>query len=521
MIWFIQRLMISIFRHRIFSLLLVFAAGALASLSMAPLNLWPVLFVAIPVLYACVFHAPSPLRAGLYGWLFGFGYFMFSLSWIGNALLVEGNDFKWAWPLAVAGLPFGIAFFWGIAMGVSKKFLRLDTFIGWIGFVCVFAVFEWLRGHLFTGFPWNLFGYTWADTPAMFGVLQLSDVYILTWLTIMWASVPACFLCGDKAKAGFKRVAFAAALFIVCVGYGVMTARDVQYHDTVNVRIVQPNIDQADKWERTLMWEHFTRHVDLSRNLSNIDKPTIIVWPETAVSFHVLNYPEAMSDIVSMLQEYPEGSVLITGILRRDMDNETYGNSIVMFEQSGATSNVYDKHHLVPFGEYIPFQRYIPLAPVAGFSGFKAGDGLKSMSTPMGLNYSPLVCYEILFPGQSVGHNQPVDFIVNATNDAWYGDSAGPRQHLVISQYRAIENGVPVIRAANTGVSALIAPNGHIAGASEIFEQTAYNINLPKVFTQPEFLIEYKNYFSPLFLFGSMFSAIFISFLTRKKQTLY
>ena len=493
-------LLLNLFKRPLQSLTLCFCAGALAALSMAPLNGWPVLFISLPILYGALVFATTGKRAFGLGWLFGFGYFAFSLSWIGNALLVEGNPYKWAWPLAVSGLPALLAFFPAFAALASQKIFDLRSVSGWLGFVSIYCGFEWLRGHIFTGFPWNLFGYTWADYLPVLQVLWLSDVYALTWLTILWASAlgAAVFL---PATQRAWPIVIALISFAGCYGYGLAVLPDtLDFNKDVRVRIVQPDIDQAEKWQPDKMAAHFRKHLQLSENTNGYDLPTIIVWPETALSYRLLEEPAAMAELKEMLAAHPKNSVLLTGLLRRDLNDDSYGNSLVMVDRSGTVSNTYDKRHLVPFGEYIPFQRWIPLAPIVQFKGFKAGSGAQTFTTPSGHTYSPLICYEIIFPGGSIAHDFTPDFIVNVTNDAWYGLSAGPYQHLTQALFRAVETGVPVVRAANTGFSVLISPYGHVEAQSNLFETNRIDIQLPSKRLSQKYAITLRTPLTLLFL---------------------
>ena len=459
-------------------------------------------------------HAASPKAAFGYGWLFAFGYFVCSLSWIGNALLVDGNNFAWAWPLAVSGLPALLAFFWAFAALIAKRFLDLRTLLGWLGFISIFCVFEWLRGHIFTGFPWNLFGYTWADTLHVLQILWLSDVYFLTWLTLLWCSLPLVILVFDGRS---RALAFCIGFlsFAMCFGYGLhRMGADIDVRDDINIRIVQPNIPQADKWKGDQMWGHFEHHLSLSQNDGSINTPTVIIWPETALSFRILKIPQAMPAIQAMLRSYDQ-AVLLTGMLRYDEQDQSYANSLVTIDANGQITNVYDKHHLVPFGEYIPFQEWIPLTPVVKFKGFEKGSGVTTHTVFGSLKYSPLICYEILFPGRSVIQEQHPDVIVNVTNDAWYGESAGPYQHFNKAIYRAIETGVPVVRAANSGFSGLVNALGRVDKKTTLFESTA--VNLPLQVTTPASNIYYsmKHVFIIIFF-------VFLGFLgirTKKRST--
>ena len=489
------------FEKRLVTTLLCFVVGSLAALSMPPLNLWPVLFIGLPALYIAVANAPGILTGFIRGWLFGFGYFLFSLSWIGNALLVEGNHFKWAWPLAVSGLPALLAFFPALSCAISKKLFNFRSFWGLLGFISILCGFEWLRGHIFTGFPWNLFGYTWADHLAILQILRLSDVYMLTWLTCLWAMVPAAWLLLHSKKEKLSFVSFAMLSIMGCIGFGVWQLQTpLRFKDDTAIKIVQPNIPQAEKWKKDKMAAHFETQIALSENNDRNRTRTLIIWPETALSFRILDQVDSMPEIQRMLSTYPGKAILLSGALLRDLEAKTYTNSLIAVQDDGSVINVYDKHHLVPFGEYIPFQKWIPLTPVVRFKGFEFGDGLKTHELPGGLKYSPLICYEIIFPGRSTAEDSNPDFIINVTNDGWYGDSAGPHQHFTMAQYRAIETGVPVIRVANTGISGVISPQGQVFGQTALFEAAAHVVNIPEKMPIRGYLQEIKHIVFPVFL---------------------
>lgn len=473
-----------VFNRPLYSLLLCLAAGALSALSMAPANLWPVLFISLPILYIALSHAQLKRIAFAQGWLFGFGYFVCSLSWIGNALLVDGNPYAWAWPLAVSGLPALLAFFTGFATLLIHRFCNLKHVSGFIGFVVLMFASEIARGHLFTGFPWNLFGYAWADMLEIVQIVSLGTVYLLSVLTIFWATTLGFIVLNEKKSSRIIVLALTIVSFAGCFSYGDWRIRNtaVEYHDDVQIRLVQPNVKQSEKWRRDKMAEHFATLLQLSASTSeDTEKTTYIVWPETAINNWFTHDPGIMGSIRSMLYSHKGGASLITGALLSDPTDKSYSNSIVMIERDGTVSNIYNKHHLVPFGEYIPFQKWIPLKPVVQFTGFKAGDGLRTLKTAEGLSYSPLVCYEILFPGRSFSteSNRP-DFIVNVTNDAWYGLSAGPHQHFTQAIFRAVETGIPVLRAANTGFTGVITPLGSMEYKTQLFQEDAHTYQLPK-----------------------------------------
>lgn len=459
--------------------LLCFVSGSLCALTMAPYNIWAVFLIGFGVLYWAIDRAPRKRVAFAYGWVWAFGYFVFSLYWIGNALLVEGNPYKWAWPLAVCGLPALLAFFNGFASLIVKWVCDLKRWHGYFGFAAVLSLFEYARGHVFTGFPWNLYGYSWIDLPQIAQIAAFESIYFLSFLTLLWLSAGGFLIVSNHKKQKIIMPVGLIVLFIACLLYGgSIIPQRTEFRDDVAIKLVQPNTNQAEKWQRDKMEGHFFNALELSEARSQDgDTNTLILWPETVLSPAFLNDPYYREQIGGMLQRYQGEAVLMTGALRRE--GEDYYNSLLTINAQGSLGNIYNKSHLVPFGEYIPFQKYIPLAPVAQFSGFVQGDGVTSLSLFGDLTYSPLICYEILFPHKAVAKDTHPDFIVNVTNDAWYGDSAGPRQHLVKARFRAIEERVPVLRAANTGISAIIDPYGGNIATTDIFAQDILSYRLP------------------------------------------
>lgn len=457
-----------------------FVLGALGSLGMAPYNAWPVLILCLSAFYLLLDRTGSPRGALIYGWLFAFGYFFTGLFWVKNALLVDGNPFSWIWPLAVAGLPSLLAFFIAVGSWAAKRFADLKTGAGYLSFTAFIALVEWGRGFVFTGYPWNLFGYTWAGTPQMVQTVAIGNIYFLTWLTVFWFALPGfLFLKAAQKKEKTALTAFALGSFTLCMIFGIVRLQtaEIKTVPDIDIHIVQPNIDQSEKWNRAKTGQHFLKSIQLSQPKEDSKNKTIIVWPETAMGYWLAEDPQAIQYIKDTLNSYPGGAVLMTGMLRHEREPKSYYNSLVTIDADGTISNIYDKYHLVPFGEYIPFQKWIPLKPVVEFTGFVLGSGVKTLEV-FGLKYSPVICYEIIFSGKVAGPDSP-DFIVNVTNDAWYGISAGPHQHFTQAVFRAVEEGIPVIRAANTGLSGLIDPLGRVHEISPLFEEYEKTLALP------------------------------------------
>jgi len=492
-------------------LLSLFITGGFSALSMAPTNFWPAIFFGLSTLYIMATRAPTPIKAGAFAFAFALGYFGFSLSWIGNALLVEDNPYRWAWPIAVSGLPLILALFPAIAITaykrISQHYIKHEnTIVTYILFCIFIALADYARGHLFTGFPWNLFGYTWISILPIAQLAALSDIYLLNTVTIFWAVAPAFILSSNSNKISKSLyLILIISTFVATYLYGQNRinhyANISEYSNDMQIIVVQPNIKQSDKWKPEKRAQNFIDMVDIShyRNINDLStEKTIIFWPETAISQDIINTDWTMNKIRDMLSSYPREVLLITGALRHIPSNEKnekdeqYYNSIITLDKNGSIIDTYDKRHLVPFGEYIPLGSYIDISPVVGFAGFEKGSNSNMRTIHMqskaaknvskeALKYISLICYEVIFPDYvRLKTLKKPEFIVNVTNDAWYGDSVGPHQHIVQAQFRAIESGIPLIRSANTGISAIIGPVGNILSSIDLMKRNILNEKLPR-----------------------------------------
>ena len=445
------------------------------------------MLLGLSALYVTLTLSRGPRSAFSLGWAFGFGYFGLSLSWIGNALLVKGNDYAWAWPLAVVALPAALALFPALGSAAFRFAGRSTKISSVLVFVILIGGTEILRGFLFTGFPWNLFGYSWAGMPEILQSVALINVYGLTLLTLLWGALPGFWLLRlAQGRFGFRDSAFTLLVissFFLLFLFGQYRLQNttVENHKHITLRLVQPNIAQNEKWDRSAMQTHFETLNHLSRARGDERKTTYIIWPETAINPYIMSKTENKALLQETLSTYRGQAWLLAGTLRFEPKTGGYFNSLLLFNQAAENVQTYDKSHLVPFGEYIPFKEFIPLKTVTKFEGFQSGPGPMHQETPYGLSYSPLICYEIIFPGRVTKNNAPPpDFIVNVTNDAWYGDSAGPYQHLTKAVFRAVEEGIPVVRVANTGISAVIDPLGQIHGQIELFRKDTMTNLLPQ-----------------------------------------
>lgn len=463
--------------------------GTLSALAQAPYSLYPILFLTFPVLIWLIdgvsqkpAHRDGQRWRDFWsvfriGWCFGFGYFLAGLYWIGAAFLVEADVFAWMLPFAVILLPLGLAIFTGLGCALAHLFWA-NGFMRIVVFATAWATFEWVRGTVLTGFPWNTIGYSFAANDALSQSVSIFGIFALSLVTVMITASPAALTeDGIKSKRSFrKRITgpvLMAMLFLGLWGYGIyrLTTSDVSFVPGVSLRIVQPNITQSEKWKPENASGIFSRLLELSDIATSpqhmgIGDATHIIWPESALPFLLEERQDALSAIAALL---PENATLITGGIRRAQSTggkAAFYNSVFSLNGAGQITGRYDKFHLVPFGERLPFEEHLTklglrhLITIPG--SFVAGAGPVTMAVKGAPDLSPLICYEVIFPANVTAADSRPGWIVNLTNDAWFGDSAGPRQHLLQARIRAIEEGLPIVRAANTGISAIIDPFGRI-----------------------------------------------------------
>ena len=489
---------------------LLFSAGAASVLSLAPFHLWPVLWLTIPVLFLAIFdkrtaegsgdasgaasvgrHRLAFWRQTRHGtaaenaWWFGFGFFIVGLFWIAEAFLVEAEIFAWLIPVAVTGLPALLALFYAGAGWVLSRLTSSSTTANVLFFAVVMSLVEWGRSHAFTGLPWNVFGYALAGPVTMMQAAGIAGIFGLTLLAFLVFTWPAVRLMEEQASArqSWGRqwiMALVPALAGIGLLYGYGTWRlaaapaiDTRPATGYLVRIVQPSIPQRQKWQP----EHQRRIFDLHKSLSGLGaepvlwngrRPDAVVWPESAMPFFPLEQPIALAEIGELLGDE---TILVAGGIRRQSGNAVDGgndfppvyNSLFVFRGGlrAELVDTYDKAHLVPFGEFLPLK---PLLGAIGLQqlvrrrgGFTEGP----MPRPLldlggGRKAIPSICYEAIFPQSTRGFDGQPLAIINVTNDGWFGDSIGPRQHYHQARVRAVESGLPMIRVANNGISALL-----------------------------------------------------------------
>lgn len=470
-----------------------FFLGVLATAALPPVHAVPVLVVSFTGLVWLSDASRSKIGAFGCGWWFGLGYFAAGLYWVSFAFLVEAAKFGWMIPFAIAGLAAVLAVYCGAAVLAT----RLSGCTG-PGRVLVLAAswtsLEWLRGIAFTGFPWNPLATVWTPWDAMVQIASVTGVFGLSLVTVIAAAAPAAV--SGRAGAGrWLPLGFAGALIVAVWAGGAwrLAGAGIASVPGVMLRIVQPNIDQKLKWRRDLRDGHFARYLELSRTGNGVagkttDRITHVIWPETAATFVVAN--DAAKRRI-MAAAAPAGGLLLTGSVRttpRGTERFKAWNSLHAIDPGGKIVATYDKFHLVPFGEYVPLRSILKLTKLtAGRSDFSFGHGPRTLALDGLPPVSPLICYEAIFPGQVVDPNARPEWLLNVTNDAWFGLSSGPYQHFAAARFRAVEEGLPLVRAANTGISAIVDAYGRITAYLGLGRLGVLDGRLPRAIAAPPF----------------------------------
>ncbi len=492
--------------------LVALLAGIVCAAAMPPIYVLPAQVIALCVLVWLldgVRVQNKSLKECLWpafvtGWAFGTGYFLLGLFWVSEAMLVEPDLFAWMVPFVLVLFPAGLGLFFGLGTMLAMPLWR-PGFRRIFGLTAAITSAEWLRGVIFTGFPWNALGYS---AGAFDGLLQLAayvGLYGLTAIMVFVSAAPAVLAdeTNETAHPVLGRYQGVAAVALgACVLWGIgayrLNANPVQFDESVKLRIVQPNIPQAEKWKpenRQKIFELMLSLTDTnaSPERSGVKDVTHVIWPESAVPFLLDEDPQALAAIADLL---PDGVTLLTGAIVRpapsaDQPRGGVYNSVLMMDGNADIVSRYVKSHLVPFGEYLPLANILEplglrkLVTLPG--GFIPGPGPQTLQVPNAPPVSPLICYEIIFPGDVTDTSNRPAWLLNVTNDAWFGDSLGPRQHFAQARVRAIEEGLPLVRAANTGISAVIAPNGQVVRQLGLGKQGIVDAFLPIPSTQTIF----------------------------------
>src|ERR1700761_6633121 len=422
-----------------------FAGGLLTALALPPLYVLPTLLVGFPVLLCLIEGAKNSWVAARRGWWFGFGLHLVGLYWITEAILIEATRFWWLVPFAVPGVSAILAGFVACATAMAWRARP-----GWRASVTLagaWVLTDLARQFVATGFPWNLLGSVW-EFPGRLGDIMIQPASLvgahgLTLVTVFLASLPLLSWAWRAAGVGLLALWFVFGM--IRIDQPMPAAPDLK------VLLIQGNVAQGQKWDRALMVSIFHHYLDLTRQAvaESHGTPAVVVWPETASPALL----EVDSEARQMIAEAADGAPVLAGSVRFDAA-ERPRNSLFSLGPGGAIEGVYDKWHLVPFGEYQPDWLPLGLQLVPG-GGFARGPGPRTLHIRGLPSVGVLICYEAIFPSQVIDPTDRPEWMVNVTNDAWFGDSSGPRQHLAAARLRAVEEGLPLMRAANTGISAV------------------------------------------------------------------
>jgi apolipoprotein N-acyltransferase len=445
-----------------------FVLGAVLALAFAPIFGWPALSVlAIFALY--VQRAGSIRVAAIYGFWFGFGFFTASLYWLAIGVSVYIEDFWWALPFALFGISCILGFFISGVASLGWCFRSSSNYS--LYFSVAWVAMEWVRSWIFTGFPWNLLGYSLAFSDELIQLASIFGPYGLSFFVIYLV----VGLTSHTSRNAYAAFAFIAIISTIAFGTWRLSQNPTIFTD-VRVRIVQPSIPQSDKWNEEDFWQNLQKHIELSRINTGFE-PDLLLWSEAAVTapYKIRPIKRALQDAIVM----PHTTLITGGVTDNDKIGRDYAlySGMYAMNKPGNILFEYHKSHLVPFGEYMPLKSWLPVKKLThGLIDYTPGVA-GQVFLLNGLRIRPLVCYEVIFPSEV--RNTNFDVMINVTNDAWYGNSSGPYQHLQTARMRAVENGAPLLRAANNGISAVIDPMGRILSETTLWAVTTIDSMIP------------------------------------------
>ena len=472
-----------------------FLLGFIMALAQAPFDFSLVYFFVLPFLGFFIRDLKDKKTAFKIGWWTGFGYFGFTIIWIIEPFLVEPKITGWIAPFALLMMAGGLAIFWALSFYVAT-WLTTKGKIRIILLALSWTFFEYLRSFIFTGFPWGHLSY---------GLLGIPMIQMVAWVGAHGLGailLIVCFIpviCAPKIKIGY------AIMLSILFGLNIIGAWRsnniiLDNPENIIVRVIQPNATQNLKWRTDMKHVFYQRQLDFT-GAKNTKSPNVVIWPETAIS-KLLKDSDVMIEEIS--NTAGSKASVILGIVRKE--NNKSRNSLVLINEQGDLSAIFDKQHLVPFGEYMPMAnllKNIGLSNLIGLAGnFEPGNRSRIINAKNIPKFLALICYEAIFPNYSNEIKNRPDWIVQITNDAWFGNFSGPYQHLAQARIRAIEQGLPFVRSANTGISAMIDPYGRVLNKIELEASGYFDAALPSKI-QP----------TPYSKFGELFLALFCGLL--------
>lgn len=437
-------------------MLKAFIAGILHGLGYAPFNNVFASILSLILFYHVISRCKTRKEAIINTLIFGCSYYIFSLHWIVNSLLIDIKRWWFVIPFEITLIPLCFSLYY-LLITIPFFYIKKKKY-SFIFFSLLWILAEYLKSVLFTGFPWNLLGSIWLDYDLGIFLLQKTGVYFVGFITIFSSLLLYKLLANKEYYSSLCLVSTAILAFYLYKN----NDQTNQIDQSTKIRLIQPNIKQQFTWSYAELEKIFYKLIDITFVQNDSKDFDIIIWPETAFPFIIdTEYVENNHFLQYLSNFLRDGQFLITGAIRTQ-DDKSY-NSLVVLDNKGEIVDFYDKKHLVPFGEYIPFKKWIKIDSITNLGSLDSGDENKSYleidNNNKDTKIFPLICYEGIFPFKI---NEKIDFVVNLTNDAWFGNSFGPHQHLRAVRLQAVQANQFVFRVANNGITAIIDNRGHV-----------------------------------------------------------
>ncbi|WP_164503779.1 apolipoprotein N-acyltransferase [Rickettsiales endosymbiont of Stachyamoeba lipophora] len=462
--------------NNLYSYLSLIVVGILSSFGFAPLFIYPLIILYIVTLVYIIEHNDALLPLFQKAWMLSLGHFIGNCYWICYSLVIELEKFWWMIPFALTVLPGFLAIYPALAAFIAKKFVHKGNVLGVIiGFPAIFVICEILRAKILTGFPWNLIGYSLAFNDELIQIASFGGIYILSFVSILIGTILYYAIIHNSLYKLLSAVLIMAAIYI----FGYYRLPAFPEFTNKSVKIIQANIKQELKWDEQRKYQEFIKHIHLTKANARVND--IIIWPESAVPYALNQFADLKKFIINNL---PANSYLLTGAIQVNMvQNEIlnlWTSLYILSTNNHLEHKIYNKTKLVPFGEFIPFRDILPIDKVTpGQIDYSPGSE-NSYLILDNLIILPLICYEAIFPKHNLNPNVKYDLIINITNDGWFGDSFGPYHHFHMSRLRAVELGLPLVRAANTGISTVIDAYGKIISFTKLNHEAVLESYIPK-----------------------------------------
>ena len=499
------------YKSKFLSNIIIFCSASIATFSIPPFSFFFLIFVLGFGIYLITLRS-SLKQTFIAGWFLGFGWFAFGLYWIGSAFIVADTYHKVLMPLAIVILPSALAIFWGLAC-IFAKLLTKKNQSSLFLIIVFLTLFEYLRAKLFTGFPWLMPSIILSSNEYLIQIFAFVGSFTANLFVFSFSILPFVLISNFKSKYIIFGLLSIPITILLFSSFFRFYNKDIEKTNNNLITLVQPNIEQKNKWNLEKRKANLNKLTQLS--LQNVNEykgvNRIIIWPETSFEGSIPNEMKLLSEISKRILT-DQKAILVVGLLR--IDTNKLFNSLVFLNSKGNIIHQYDKIHLVPFGEYVPFRsKFTTIANFLSLKDFSSGN-IKPNFNLKGLgNILTLICYEILFTEEVISRlSKNTNLLINITNDAWFGKTIGPYQHLALAKIKAVELGIPLARVANTGISALISPYGEEITKIPLYESGVRTAKL----TLPLKYTIYRRYDKIIFIVSILF-LIFINIICDYK----